>query len=115
MVYRIPGTDKCAPIDHHRSVPSQACSANILVDQLGSEVKSLPLSGPLACKQPIHRSEDRHSCPLYLQGHSILTPGLNARRVEESLPDSIACVSLWLGPWSRAITPSSSAIAPGLS
>src|SRR6185436_20223355 len=99
-VYRIPGTDRCALIDHLRWVPNQACSANILVEQLGSEVRSLPLPDPLVCGQPIHRRECRHSCPLNLQWHSILIPDLNDRRTDESLPDSISCVSWSLDPWS---------------
>jgi len=95
-----PDNNTCSSIDHRLCVPSPACSADILVAVLTSDVRLLlqpcsshPLRGPPACAQPIHRREYRYSCPLYLQGHSILIPGLNDRRIEESLPDSISCVS----------------------
>ena len=97
-VYRIRGTDRCASIDHLQCIPIQACSANIWVDQLGSEVRFLPLPGPSAYEQPIHRREYRHNYPLGLRGHSILIPQLYDRSVDESLAVPIAREPLWLDP-----------------
>jgi hypothetical protein len=91
----------CSSIDHRLCVPIPACSADILVAVLTSDVRLLlqpcsshPLRGPPACAQPIHRREYRYSCPLYLRGHSTPIPRLHDRTINGSVVAATSCVTL---------------------
>ena len=96
-----PDNNTCSSIDHRLCVPIPACSADILVAVLTSDVRLLlqpcsshPLRGPPACAQPIHRREYRYSCPLYLRGHSTPIPRLHDRTINGSVVAATSCVTL---------------------